>query len=124
MKDYDAMATIRQKKAVDILARYSKENKPTTAGEVLLEANYSKSVAKNPIQVFGSQGFQKYLSSKDERPIIDKWMDWALSDSDKRVAMEAGKEIMKLKDRYPAQKSKVIGLFDIVEQLDKDDDNV
>ena len=51
--------------------------------------------------------FQKRLAKIDDTKIIDKWYEWALEDKDKRVSLEAGKEIMKLKDRYPIGKLRI-----------------
>ena len=76
---------------------------PKTAGEILLEAGYSKSISKNPQMVLNSKNFQDMLAKIDDRVIVAKWYDWALSDSDRRVSLEAGDKIMKLKNRYPKE---------------------
>jgi len=63
------------------------------------------------------QEFQKRLTQLDDSKILDKWYEWAVSDEDKRVSMEAGKEIMKLKDRYPAGKLKIQAYNEELEKL-------
>ena len=105
------MTTLRQKQTANIMAEKIKEKKPLIAGKILIEAGYSKSIARRPESVFKSKGFQEYLNSIDDTAIIEKWRKWALADTDKRVALQAGENIMKLKDRYPAGKLK-LGAFE------------
>ena len=75
---------------------------PRPVGTVLVESGYHQ-IAKQPSRILKSKGFQEILAEVDDENIIKKWNKWALSDKDKRVAMEAGKEIMKLKGRYPKE---------------------
>ena len=81
--------------------------KPKTLGMVLVEGGYAPITSHKPRQVFDSRGFQQLLSQIDDGEIIKKWYDWALSDEDKRIGLDAGKEIMKLKDRYPMSRLKI-----------------
>ena len=77
--------------------------------------------AIKPKQILGSKSFREFLDSIDERPIIAKWLEWAHEDtSDKRVSMEAGKELMKLKDRYPAGKLKIQAYNEELARLGED----
>lgn len=76
--------------------------------KILVDCGYSpKTATGNSKKIIKSKGFQQELAKIDDSKIIDKWYKWALEDKDKRVSLEAGKEIMKLKDRYPATKLKV-----------------
>jgi len=113
------MPTIRQERAANLLAKYNKEGKKITKRKLLLEAGYSPKIANNPAMVFDSKGFKEYLAKLDDTKIIDRWYDWAISGKDKRIAVKCGEEILKLKDRYPAQKSKVLGLFHAISQLEE-----
>jgi len=88
-------------------------------GEIMRDCGYSQETSEDPKRnLLNSKGFQVELKKIDETPILNKWLEWATSDKDKRVAMEAGKEIMKLKDRYPDKKFKV-GIYDEKEDLFK-----
>ena len=111
------MSTIRQKKAADILAHYLQEGGRVSAGKVLREAGYSKSIALKPASVLNSKGFKAHLASYDDTLITDRWYNWAVNGADKRVAMAAGKNIITLKDRWPKHGPKVVGLFQNIQQL-------
>jgi predicted Zn-dependent protease len=111
------MATMKQKTYFDKKLKNMKEGNPKTAQMLLLESGFGKSVSKRPWQVERSKGFQELLAEIDDGVIVKKWYRWAVDERiDKRVSMEAGKEIMKLKDRYPATQTKNISY---VEQLSK-----
>ncbi len=73
---------------------------PKTMGMILREVGYGK-ISKQPCRIVNSKGFQALLATLDDRKIVEKWYKWALSDTDRRVSLEAGKEILTLKDRYP-----------------------
>ena len=115
------MPTLKQKKAADILARYLKEDKLTTAGKVLIEAGYSREMSKHPKAVLDSKGFKEYLATIDERPILEKWYEWALSSKDKRAALKAGENIITLKDRWPKHVTKILGLFSNIQKLETEE---
>jgi hypothetical protein len=117
------MATQRQKRAVNIIAEKIEEKKPVKAGEVLLEAGYSKSIAERPKSVFDSKGFKEYLNSIDARPIIEKWYRWALEDKDKRVSLKAGENVITLKDLWPKTETKILSLFTNIQKLENETDN-
>ncbi len=69
------------------------------------ESGYGK-VSLQPSRILESKGFQEELAKIDDGAIVKKWYEWALSGADKRTALDAGKEIMKLKNRYPDIKVK------------------
>ncbi len=97
------MPTLRIKKAFDKTMENLQAEHPKSKGEILLESGYSPSVAEKPKLVFESKSFQEMLALIDDSQIVEKWFKWALGDSDKRVALEAGDKIMKLKNRYPKE---------------------
>jgi hypothetical protein len=96
-------ATLKQKTVFKKAIENMECGNPKTAGEILLEAGYSPTISKNPKAVFGSKNFQDMLAKIDDRVIVAKWYNWALSDTDRRVSLEAGDKIMKLKNRYPKE---------------------
>lgn len=106
------MPTELQKQLVKKLPD-NKFNVSKTAKKV----GYSDATAHNPQNLIRSKGFQQALAEIDDTKITDRWYKWALKSKDKRVALEAGKEIMKLKNRYPKEKidldvnTKLNGLF-------------
>lgn len=113
--------TERHKRAVQIIARKIQNDEPLIGKHILLEAGYSKTTANVPGRVLDSAGFRAYLSKIDDAPIIEKWMKWALDDSNRKIALQAGENILKLKDRFPAQKKQVIGFFENLTHLEKDE---
>lgn len=124
------MATLKQKTAFKKVLENIENKNPKTAGQILVESGYDKLTAKHPSQVLDSKGFQKLLSKINDDVILSKFYE-ILCDNDKRASIQAGIELLKLKDRYPANKSKIIGLFDTLSGLedreekedDKEDDN-
>ena len=99
--------TLKQRKLKTLIIDNSRSPAPKPMGALMLEAGYSKSTAVQPSVILSSKVFKTFLDSLDDRPILNRWYNFALKDTDKRVALEAGKEIMKLKDRYPAGKLKL-----------------
>ncbi len=75
-------------------------------GEAMRAVGYSEKTALNPSKVFGQDYFQSLLNEIPDRVLIGKMMEIA-SDDDKRSALQAVDMLMKLKDRYPANKLKV-----------------
>ena len=85
----------------------------------MIKQGYSENSAK-VLKVTITKAWQELLNSIDDEEVVNRITD-ILRDEDKRSSLTAADMLLKLKDRYPAQKSKVIGLFDIVEQLDRED---
>ena len=95
------MATLRQKKSVKIAREIITNKRPMmTIQDIMLEAGYKPSVAKISTKLTHSKPWERFLASIDETPIVDKWMEWAVDAKDKRVALQAGENIMKLKGRF------------------------
>ena len=116
------MATLKQKTAFNkVLENIDKKN-PKTAGAILLDSGYDITTSKRPSQVLKSQGFQELLAQIDDRAILTRFYQ-ILSAEDKRASIAAGIELLKLKDRYPAQRTKVQGLFaDISNKVKEQED--
>ncbi len=95
------MPTLKQRKAIKIAKDIIEGKRPMMPiGKVMLEAEYSKKTSESPTLLTKSKSWEKFLASIDETPIVDKWMSWALDSKDKRVALQAGENIMKLKGRF------------------------
>lgn len=113
------MATENQKSAFNIRTKLIKEKKPVIMGEVMKEAGYSNRTSEHPGVLTASKGWEELKKTLNEDAAIKTFND-LVSDKneDKRTRMDAAKEILKINDRYPAQKSKIIGLFDKLDELD------
>lgn len=94
--------TIKQQRAFNIMnEKLVNGGRDLKKSIILREAGYSEAIVKNPDRVFNSLYFQEALAQIDDRMILNKIEEIALSE-DKRTALEGCKEIMKLKSRYPA----------------------
>lgn len=63
------------------------------------------------------QAFKELLAEIDDDVILKKFYQ-ILNEDDKRASLEAGKELLKLKDRYPAGKLKITQYEDELKSLD------
>ncbi len=80
------------------------------------ESGYSEYTAKNPEKNLTSKaGWQQLLASIDDMEIIRKIREILVS-TDKRASLSAADMLLKLKDRYPAARTKI----DLYEQELKD----
>ena len=111
------MPSLKQQTTFKDTVKNVQQKNPLSKKEILLNNGYSNTVANKPSLVFSSKYFKTKLAMLDDTRILDKWYEWALSDEDKRVSVQCGEQIMRLKDRYPASKSKVIGLFETLDDL-------
>ena len=111
------MPILKQKTTFKDTIENIQQKNPLTKKELLVKNGYATTVAQKPSLVFNSKYFKTRLAKIDDTKILDKWYEWALSEEDRRVSVQCGEQIMKLKDRYPASKSKVIGLFETIDDL-------
>jgi len=63
------------------------------------------------------QAFKELLAGIDDDVILKRFYQ-ILNEDDKRASLEAGKELLKLKDRYPAGKLKITQYEDELKSLD------
>lgn len=76
--------------------------KPNISG-LMRQHGYSETSAK-ALKVIRTKAWEEFLMEIDEQPIAKKWRKWAISNKiDKRVALQAGENIMKLKGRFKEQ---------------------
>ena len=111
------MATELQKQALNIKIQKIKEKKPIIMGRIMREAGYSKKASEYPKRLTESTGW-KYLMDKhlpDER--LAEIHSELLNSKDQRVKMEALKEGYKIKDKLPKQDSKLVGLFQSINDI-------
>lgn len=113
-----ANGTTKQKRAIKLLS----ENRGLSVSRAMILAGYSEQTATTPSKLTTSDYFQQTLKQIDDSSIIRRWERWAIKDKDKRIALDAGKEIMKLKERYPKEDKNAINMpqFTIVFEGDRD----
>ncbi len=106
-------ATTRQKKALALLVA---DGGKSPQGKILLQAGYSKAIAKNPSKVIKGEMFKAYLDQIDDKSILARIYEIAM-DEDKRASLQASDMLLKLKDRYPAGKLKINDYQDEINDL-------
>ena len=77
---------------------------------------YSDSSAR-ALTATRTKTWAELLNKIDDEVLIDKMNEIAISE-DKRASLQAIDMSWKLKDKYPAQKSKIIGLFEKITDLE------
>lgn len=118
----DKKPTLRQQTTFDILLKVIQSGQPFTWKAIMLKGGYSPVTAQAPdLNLISREGFQKLLARIDDAPILAKIYEIIFGD-DKRSSLTASDMILKLKDRYPAQKTKVLGLFETIKNLEEDNE--
>jgi len=111
--------TIRQKNFFHLLLEAMAKGEPFTLKDLVVKAGYSQSTAIAPsYNIIEREGFQKLLAKIDDEIVLAKVWEVLLGD-DKRSSLAAADMVLKLKDRYPAQKSKVMGMFKSLDGLEE-----
>ena len=89
--------------------------------DIILESGGAASTANRPKIITESKGWEelkaKYLDDEKALKTLQDLSDEKNEDKDNRF--KASVEILKLNDRYPAQKSRIIGLFDKISSLEE-----
>lgn len=94
------IATLKQKKAFDILLSTIHSGETKTKGQIVKEAGYGKWGATNVKHIWDSKGFKSLLDRIDDNEILNRVYD-ILKDDDKRSSLTAADMLLKLKNRYP-----------------------
>ena len=115
------MPTLKQKTAFKKMVKNMGSGNPQTMGQVLIASGYDLDTANKPSQVITSQGFQALLAKIDDETILNRFKE-ILVDEDKRASLQAGVELLKLKDRYPKEATKFTSLFTSIRAIRKDED--
>jgi len=112
------MATFKQAKAIKTLVE-----KGGSVSKAMKLAGYKDTTAKTPKKLTGSKAFQEVLLDIDDEAIVKEIKNIAMAKTNDRAKLQAIDMLLKLKDRYPAQKNKVIGLFDKLSDITDKDTN-
>lgn len=99
--------TIKQKLAFTKLVETIKDGKPVKMKEIMVQSGYSPISAINPgLNLTNKVGWQQLLSKIDDSVILEK-INYIMLEGDSRSALTAADMLLKLKDRYPANKIKM-----------------
>ena len=98
----DSMENIRKGKSPNISSAMKKEG-------------YSESSCR-ALKVKKTKTWENLLKSVDDEIILKKIYE-ILQGDDMRSSLTSADMLLKLKDKYPAQKSKVMGLFQAIDDL-------
>ena len=113
------MATAMQKQAFKKKMELIRKNEPIYLKRIMKEVGYSPSACRTPKTRTESDGWKelqaKYANDEKALMTLSELADSENQDKDNRL--RASVEILKLNDRYPANKSKIIGLFDKIGQV-------
>jgi len=75
--------------------------------KAMLDEGYSPSYANSSTNLVRTDSWQKLLTEIDDSAITDRLTD-ILNDTDKRASLTAADMLLKLKDKYPSNKTKTI----------------
>lgn len=112
------MPTALQEKAFKLKVEQAKSGERKPMGQIMKEAGYAESTSRQPDQLTKSKSWQEMLSAIDEQPVIDAIVKDCFDKKDKRNAFNNRQLLMRLKDRFPKDKTKLIGIFDSLSSLE------
>ena len=113
-----AKPTLRQKIAFKKVLELMLKQEPIILRDIMKKSGYSDATAINPTaNLTGKTAWKELLAKIDEEPLLDKLRTIALDDDDKRSSITAIQELLKLLDKYPKDKSKIIGLFERIDNI-------
>ena len=112
------MPTELQKAIFNDVLKAKKNGVKVSISQLARKNGASLSYAKNPHFITNSKGWKMLLAKINDGAILEKFYEIAMDKSDKRACLEAGKEIFKLKDRYPASKSLSVSLYEKIKELE------
>jgi hypothetical protein len=114
------MATQMQKQLMKKKLEKIKNKEPVYMNRLMAEVGYSPSACRTPKFVTNSEGWKelqtKYADDEKALLTLNELADRTNEDKDNRL--KASIEILKLNDRFPANKSKIVGIFDKLETLE------
>jgi len=87
-----------------------RKGKMANISKEMRKCGYSESTART-VKITKTKTWQQCLAKIEDNKILDEFYKIAIGKKDLRAKIEAGKEIFKLKDRYPASKLK-LGAFE------------
>ncbi len=89
---------------------------PESTGSLAIQAGFSPATAHNVGAIIARPSFQQLLDMVDDDAVLARVYEIALDD-DKRSALAAADMLLKLKDRYPANKLKMSGFNDELSEI-------
>lgn len=102
-----AKPTIRQKEAFKRLLEAIMKEEPFTLKEIMKQAGYSEATATHPeLNLLSKEGFQQLLNKISDEPLLNRLEKIALK-SGPRESINAIKELLKLKGRYPTEETEL-----------------
>lgn len=90
------------------------------ASAAMRGAGYSPAMVHNPHKFLGSKAVQERIKQIDFDGIINNIESIAKDPSDKRAAIGAAHLTFRVGDVYPAEKRKLMSLFDNLDDLEED----
>ena len=117
------MTTLAKKRIKDVFQDTLKNvslGKTPDIKNTMIKHGYALTSA-NSQKVVKTKTWQELLTDIDDNLIIDKLKE-ILNSDDKRSALTSADMLLKLKDRYPAQKKKIIGLMATLGEITEDED--
>lgn len=98
--------SIKQRRLLNLMIKAIESQKleDTTMYQLMINAGYKPSMARNPYRVFKTKSWQMLLAEIDDRPLLYRLLELAMNRKNDKVALDALKEVFKLKDRYPEKK--------------------
>ena len=112
--------TLRQKAVLKTLVNATQAGLPCSVGQAMVAAGYKESTAHNPEKnLLSKPQWAELLAGIDDAILLDKLKEIASDSSDKRACLQAIDMSLKLKDRYPKAKTKIVGIFNKITSLEE-----
>ncbi len=112
--------TTKQKNTFNNILAATKEGKVIDMKTAMIKGGYTEATAKNPEKNLTSRPqWQELLAKIDNEEILNTFYEIMIDKQDKDARIKSAKELATLKDLYPATKSKIIGLFDKISELEE-----
>ena len=117
------LSTPRQQAAFKVMLERLAKHEPVILKSIMREVGYSEATAINPgLNLTSRPGWDALKRELDAGGAKQAFNDLVSPhNEDKRTRLAAAIEITKIGGGYPAQENKVIGLFEKVSELQKND---
>jgi hypothetical protein len=117
------MATAKQSKAITKVLENMGKKQPIKMHEIMIDAGYSPSMAKNPQVLTTSKAWLETMKEIDfglQLKQVEELGDIRLN-TDKDNALKAKDMLFKLGDKYPKGETKIIGIFNKIDAISDPD---
>jgi len=109
------LAKKRIKNVFDNTLKDVRNGKKVSISGAMRKEGYSESSCK-ALKVTQTKTWETLLKEIDDDVVLKRVFEILMGD-DKRSSLTAADMLLKLKDKYPAQKSKIMGLFQAIDNL-------